>query len=113
MVAPRFTEEGWLILPGTPEDGQLEMMVAERHPDVVANGLPEGQSVWFIVDDDLNIVRTGIGESEGLALRLEADYPDETDEYSLAWIVELADDIEVEVVLMVPEPPLGSLPPLD
>ena len=119
VVSPEFSEDGWLILPGTPEDGQLELMLAERHPDVMANGLPEGQSVWFIVDDDLNIVHTGIGETEGLSERLRADYPDETTDYSLGWRVPLRDDLppgegpEVSVTLMVQEPKLGSIPPLN
>ena len=113
VAAPEFTEEGWLVLPGTPPEGQLEMMLAERHPDVVANGLPDGQGVWFIVDDDLNIVRTGIGEIDGLELRLAAEYPDETTEYALGWIVELANDIDVDVTLMVQEPKLGSIPRVD
>lgn len=124
VVSPEFTEDcdargciSGLVLPGTPPEGQLELMLAERHPDVVANGLPEGQSVWFIVDDDLNIVRTGIGDTEGLEARLRVDYPDETTEYSLGFGVPLRDDLpreespEVSVILMVQEPPLGSIPP--
>ena len=111
VVAPELPQDRGLILPGTPEDGQLELMLAEHHPDVVANGLPEEQSVWFIIDDDLNIVRTGIGEHEGLEERLRADYPDEATEYILGLGVPLGRDIEVEVFLMVPEPQLGSVPP--
>ena len=75
--APEFAEDGMLVLPYTPEEGQLEAELAVHHPGVLENGLPERQSVWFIVDEYLNVVRTGIGESEGLAQRLRADYPPE------------------------------------
>ena len=108
-VAPQLTAGR---LPYTPDDGQLEAELAEHHPGVLENGLPEGQSVWFIVDEDLNVLRTGIDESENLEERLQADYPAETTDYALGFGVPLGGEI-VDVVWMVPEPPPGWLPPLD
>lgn len=122
-MAPVFADDGFLVLWGTPPEDRLEAELARHHPEVLRAGLPQGEAVWFIVDEELRIRRTGVGPREGLEARLRAEHPTETSGFQLGFEVPRGSEARrgsiaagqenpptVEVLWMVPEPPPGTTP---
>lgn len=107
---PEFAEDGGLVLPFTPEDGRIADELTNNHPSVLANGVPAGQAVWFITDEEARVLRTGVDSSEGLVARLQEEHPGDASDFALFFDAEAADGSTIPVVWIVPPPPAGVLP---
>ncbi len=92
-------------LPFEPTEEQLEEAVTTHHPEIAAEGLPEGHKVWFIIDAEMEVLETGVDEADGLADRLRELYPEITTEFDLELSHITVFGQAIEILWMVPEPP--------
>lgn len=64
---------------GRPSEQALEAAVQQHHPSVLREGLPFGETLWFITDRNSRIVHTGrgpaFGSSRTAELQLEERFP--------------------------------------
>jgi beta-lactamase regulating signal transducer with metallopeptidase domain len=64
---------------GQPSQAHLRAAVERYHPDVLREGLPRGEGVWFIADRDHRVLHTGRGavttDSGAVKRDLEARHP--------------------------------------
>jgi hypothetical protein len=94
-------------LPGQPGEEALIAAIAAHHPDAVADGIPPGAIVWFLVDGAGAVRRTGIarGSEADVAARIRARYADETSDFVLAFEGVTAGNGVAHVLWMLPAPP--------
>jgi bla regulator protein blaR1 len=93
-------------LPGDPGEAGLAAALAAHHGTALATGIPPGSIVWFVVDGNGAVRRTGIErgtEAEVIAL-VRARHPAETSDMVLAFDGVPAGAAEVGVLWMLPPP---------
>lgn len=99
---------GWGMagrLPYTPSSEQTAFALAMHHPRALSRGLPEDQTVWFVIDAEMRILHTGIGPADGLHERVRSLHPDNVTEYVVELSHETIDGLTLQTAWFVPEPP--------
>lgn len=91
-------------LPGDPGEERLGAEIRAHHSDAISSGLPAGSVIWFIVDRNGDVARTGIERAteRDVEGRIRARYPTETSEWSLAWSDVPAGPSTADVVWFLP-----------
>ena len=83
----------------------MSTALALYHPRVLGRGLAADQSVWFVIDEDMQILHTGVGPSEGLHERVRQLHPDDVTDFVLHIGYDSVDGLYFETLWLVPEVP--------
>lgn len=94
-------------LPFTPTPEQMSTALAIHHPRILGRGLDEDQRVWFVIDEEMRILHTGVGPADGLHERVRSLHPESVTDYALALDYETVDGLELHTVWFTPEVPEG------
>lgn len=92
-------------LPGDPGQERLFTEIQRHHSDAISSGLPEGSTIWFMVDEAGAVGRTGILRGRGadeVQTELRQRYPDETSDFALRWSEVAVGTARVEVLWLLP-----------
>jgi hypothetical protein len=89
-------------LPFTPSPEQTSITLAMHHPRVLSFGLPEDQTVWFIIDSEMRILHTGVGPLDGLHERVRRLHPESVTDHVLGIGYETLDGLTLETTWFVP-----------
>ena len=91
-------------LPGAPTEAELDTGLAVHHSGVLDDGLPGGQVVWFIINEEMEILETGIGAKAGLFERIRSLHPDITSDYSFNVNHMTVTGFQIPILWMIPKP---------
>lgn len=94
-------------LPGDPGEARLAEAIRVHHPEAAATGLAPESVIWFVVDDEGVVQRTGIerGTDREVEARVRARYPNETSSRAvLSFEGQFAGIGEANVIWLLPEP---------
>jgi bla regulator protein blaR1 len=92
-------------LPGDPGEDAVVAAVAAYHP-AAADGIPSGSFLWFVVDAQGGVRRTGMerGSEAEVIARVRARFPTETSEFVLGFEDVPAGAGFAQVLWLLPEP---------